>query len=65
MDAFEVYVNERCAEIVETLRESTGGMGYLKFSGIPNYFENVIRNSVYAASDKVTRYRNLAKLIVG
>jgi hypothetical protein len=60
MDAFEIYVHERCAENVETLRESTGGMGYLKFSGIPNYFENVIRNSVYNTTDKTTRFMKLA-----
>jgi len=64
IDAYEVYVNEKLAENIETLRESTGGMGYLKFSGIPNLLENAIRNASLTSSDKTQRYMKLASYIV-
>ena len=64
IDAYEVYVNEKCAEIIETLRESCGGMGYLKFSGIPNLLENAIKNLAYTSQLKQKRYLAFASIFI-
>jgi len=59
---FEAYVNERCLIVIETLRESIGGIGFLKFSGVPNLQENAVKNSVYTQPSKDLRYLRFAQL---
>mmetsp|Transcript_49757 Transcript_49757/g.57313 ORF Transcript_49757/g.57313 Transcript_49757/m.57313 type:complete len:657 (+) Transcript_49757:35-2005(+) len=63
-NALYPYIHERAAEGVESLREGTGGMGYLKFSGIPTTQENVINASVAACPGKEERYIEIALVLL-
>ena len=60
VDALYPHIYEKAAECVEGLREGTGGMGYLKFSGIPTPHENIINGAVAACPNKEEKYLDLA-----
>ena len=62
---FEVFVNERCLLAIESFRESLGGIGYLKFSGIPTLQENALKNASYTSPFKEIRYLKFAKYFTG
>lgn len=61
---FEAYVNERCIVTIESFRESIGGMGYLKYSGVPTLQENAMKNAVYTGRSKDLRYLRFAQLFI-
>jgi len=60
-DMFEAHVNERCLIVIESLRESIGGIGYLKYSGVPTLQENAMRNAVFTGPVKELRYLKFAQ----
>jgi len=60
-DMFEAHVNERCLIIIESFREALGGIGYLKYSGIPTLQENAIKNAVLTSPTKELRYLKFAQ----
>jgi len=49
---------------IESLRESTGGIGFLKYSGIPTLQENALKNAVYSNADRTIRNLRLAQFLV-
>lgn len=63
-DMFEAYVNERCLVVIEAFRESLGGIGFLKFSGIPTLQENAIKNAAMTGPNKELNYIKFAQFFV-
>jgi hypothetical protein len=63
-DMFEAHVNERCLIVIESFREALGGIGYLKYSGIPTLQENAIKNAVLTGPTKDLRYLKFAQYFV-
>lgn len=64
INALYPFLYERAAEGVESLREGTGGMGYLKFSGIPTPHENIINGAVNACPGKEEKFVELALVLL-
>jgi len=63
-DAIHALIYEKAAENIEGLREGTGGMGFLKFSGIPIPHENIIAGTVAACPFKEEKYLALALMLI-
>lgn len=62
--ALEGYISGKLLQNMEFLRESIGGFGFLKYSGIPTLLENIFKYNNYNSYDKFKNYFKLAQYLV-